>query len=173
MSKTGGGRGTNQYGVKGVSQAKKQTADVLSRLAVGDEVDGYELLHALPDPDEVGTSEYGMLYEHLRDVVASAEYSGDEPKDLLLATLAELEDEIVRIRSLIDVANIRHDATQIGDSGRSETSEPNSDHALRLRAALDYVAANGFGDNVDADSIIEEAAEAHLAQSARSSTPTI
>lgn len=33
MSKTGGGKGTNQYGVKGVSQAKQQGTDVVVGLA--------------------------------------------------------------------------------------------------------------------------------------------
>ena len=35
MGKTGGGRGTNQYGVKGVSQASRQDARVLDDLAEG------------------------------------------------------------------------------------------------------------------------------------------
>jgi hypothetical protein len=47
-------------------------------------------------------------------------------------------------------------------------SEPNIDYALRLRAALDHVAAYGFGHDVDSDSIIEEAAKAYLAQERQS-----
>ena len=37
MSKTGGGRGTNQHAVQGVSQANQQSTDVLNGLAAGDE----------------------------------------------------------------------------------------------------------------------------------------
>ena len=36
MSKTGGGRGTNQYAVRGVSQANQQEADVVDGLAASE-----------------------------------------------------------------------------------------------------------------------------------------
>ena len=39
MGKTGGGVGTNQYAVRGVSQANQQGMDVIDRLATGDGTD--------------------------------------------------------------------------------------------------------------------------------------
>ena len=41
-------------------------------------------------------------------------------------------------------------------------SEQSAEYERRLTTALEHVESHGFGDNVDADSIIEEAAWAYL-----------
>ena len=50
MSKTGGGKGTNQHAVQGVSQERRQDAGVLGGLAEGDTAQGLEGINlAIPD----------------------------------------------------------------------------------------------------------------------------
>jgi hypothetical protein len=63
------------------------------------------LFELLPDPDDVGTSEYRMLYEYTQETVEVANIGGDDVADLLLSSLYELEEGIGNLRHLIEKAS--------------------------------------------------------------------
>jgi hypothetical protein len=61
------------------------------------------LLTLLPDPDEIGTSEYRLLYDHIHETVAG--HDGGEPLPwLLTSSLDEIDGEVARFRRLIEEA---------------------------------------------------------------------
>ena len=71
--------------------------------AVGPEFED-RLFELLPDPDEAGSSEYRMLYEHTQETVETANIGGDDVADFLLGSLDQVEEELRRFRHLIEEA---------------------------------------------------------------------
>ena len=59
-----------------------------------------KLFDLLPDPDSVGTSEYSLLYGHMQDVVQSAAIGGDDVASLVLSSLDEVGEELLRFRAI-------------------------------------------------------------------------
>ena len=59
------------------------------------------LVELLPDPDVTGSSEYRMLYDHVLETIQDANIGGDDVRELLLSSLAEVEEELGRFRHLI------------------------------------------------------------------------
>lgn len=59
----------------------------------------------LPDPDDIGSSAYRLLYAHTRTVVASALAHGDDPVLFLRSSLEEIEEELNRFARAILEAN--------------------------------------------------------------------
>lgn len=60
-----------------------------------------QLFERMVDPsaeDELGESEYRTIYEHIQNIVESANVSEDAPREWVYATLDELTDAIARIR---------------------------------------------------------------------------